>query len=748
MGIYTEAIQQLYIAYFSRPADVAGLEYWEHIVTQAKGNTAAVSAAFAASHEYQETYANMTPFQLVAKVYANLFGHSPDQAGLHFWANALANKQVTVDDMVAQVAKGAQGADLVAFNSKVGAATAFTASLDLVQEVLLYSGGRANNVLKNFIANVFDEATMRAASTPDALQKVIDQLINAGTEGQGFSLSAGRDVLVGTDGNDVFGAWAFDPVTGNAGSTFSTTDFVDGGAGNDVLNIEIKDGQNTSFGNTRGIETINIRASAATAVDASLFQGATLITQSGSAGAVTDLAEGATAGFAGSAIGGALSVRAAGASAGVALTGVSDTASLAISGPTLNTVTVSGLRVHAGDGAVAALTVNVTAGTDVQTVRVNTTQKTALTLSESASSSVRLHTLDATASTGAITFDATSTPGVSTIKTGSGDDLITAVKGSGSLGIYGGDGNDAIMVTGRLASGDVIDGGAGNNTLVLAVSGTAAANDPILNTVIKNFSNVKIIDTSAKGGLDASQLGSGFTTLSLGAGSVVTNVGSQTLLAHGNLTATATGYVAGESYAGNLNVTATEGGAITAMAESLALAVKANLSGVITSIGGDVRSASVQLTNGVASSGADTIASVGLVNSSLSMASLASLTLSGSGSASVVNVNGTALATIDASALGGRLSATNAATQGLTYTSTNTKSETIKLGTGIDHISIGASTYDSIDTIRGLNLVLNSAGTGLAAGSDRLEVTGVGSGVKVFTTSQSTLGLALIEAAA
>ncbi len=49
MGIYTEAIQKLYVAYFRRPADAAGLAYWESVVTAAKGSPTSGAAAFAAS---------------------------------------------------------------------------------------------------------------------------------------------------------------------------------------------------------------------------------------------------------------------------------------------------------------------------------------------------------------------------------------------------------------------------------------------------------------------------------------------------------------------------------------------------------------------------------------------------------------------------------------------------------------------------------------------------------------------------
>lgn len=748
--MYSEAIQKLYVAYFNRPADVGGLAYWEQVVAGANGSTAALSAEFARSDEYQAAYAGMNSYQLVAQVYLNLFGHSPDPKGIDFWAQALANKQMTMADMVTQIAGGAQGSDLVAFNSKVAAASVFTAALDTTQEALSYSGDLANRILKNFLATIADEATMKAATTPEALQKVIDSLTHGEWMPLTYMLTPGKDFQIGTLGNDVFTALAFDPVTGKTDSTMSPTDFIDGGAGQDVLNIEIKDGHNAAFGIVRNIETININADTATPVDASLFLGATLIRQRANAGAVTNLADGSTAAFSGSTIAGALSVAAAGATANVAFDGVGDAASLAISGTTLRNVSVSGSRVHAGGGTTTALAMNVSAGTNVQTLSVTTDQKTALTVAEGTGSSTHLVALDASASTGAISFDASATPAISTIKMGSGDDNITAAKiGAVALNVQGGDGNDTVIVTGRLAAGDVIDGGAGTNTLLLLVSGSSAATDPVLNTVIKNFSTVRIFDSSAKGGLDASQLGSAFTSLTLDAGSVIKNVGTQSLVARGDLTATAAGYIAGESYAGNLHITETSSGVITAQADQLTLGVTAATKNVSASVAGDVRAANVNLMNGVDATipTLDTIANLSLISSNVALPKLASLTLTGNGSASVINNPGSSLTMVDASGLGGKLVATGGATQGLTYTSTSGNAEIIKLGSGIDHIAIGMSTYDSMDTIVGFNATMNSAGTGLAAGSDRLEVSGM-TGVRMFTPKQSTLGMALVEAAA
>jgi hypothetical protein len=81
---YFTDIQKLYVGYFARPADPAGLQYWEAVVEGAKGSTAAVSAAFAQSAEYKQITAGMDVYHAVNALYLNLFGHDADLAGLNY----------------------------------------------------------------------------------------------------------------------------------------------------------------------------------------------------------------------------------------------------------------------------------------------------------------------------------------------------------------------------------------------------------------------------------------------------------------------------------------------------------------------------------------------------------------------------------------------------------------------------------------------------------------------------------------
>lgn len=397
--------------------------------------------------------------------------------------------------------------------------------------------------------------------------------------------------------------------------------------------------------------------------------------------------------------------------------------------------------------------------------------------------------------------------GLTTVDAGAGDDSITVTKVTGAaLSISGGAGDDVVKLTltsDPLATTDVIDGGAGNDTIALAGSTAARVADDfiVLTKVIKNFEALELTSTEGKVAdaaagtageiaLDASKL-TGYTKFTFDAtDSFIKSVAAgQTVVqadAAISLTATAAGYIAkgasgatATTYAGTLNVTDTvDASTLTARADTVNLTVAASATeaapaNVGATLTGDVKTAVVTLTNSVDTDADDgsvlhtNVASVSITTATSAgagsnalvgntavakLANLASLTLSGNGSATVVNVDGTKLVTVDAGALGGTYAVTadghtkGDATVGLDYTSTNTAAETIKLGTGVDVIKLNASSYAATDTVTGLNLVLQNATT-LTAGSDHLTVAGATTASKV-TTTQTDIDLALKDFAA
>lgn len=665
------------------------------------------------------------------------------------------------------------------------------------------------------------------------------------------SLTTGADTFVGGASADVFNALTV-KADGGAATTLSAFDSIDGGAGNDTLNIysDYKAGA-PATGNNHGlngatvknVETINIYNTndGFGAVNASQFVGATAINQVKVAGDVTELAAGTVAGFNAIAAG-ALNVTAAAAAAtaAVSLTNVDDATSLTVAGDALNAVTITGNVVDAAANGVDPVKLTVNAGKTVESVTINTAVASDLTVSNVGGSTKTVSSVDASAGTGSIAFnvDSVATPtgvgaaaAVATLKTGAGNDLVglsteltstvkaasvstgagddrlfvnvdatNAVAGSTvavdagegkdtinltiassanvTYNVAAGAGDDTVVISGTVKTTDKIDGGAGTDTVSLApVVATLVADDYIVfNKVLTNFETLKL--TNAVTNLDAGQLAANYTTIDLATGSVVDNVGTQTLVANGALNAEAAGYInVGEgtptataiTYAGTLNITDKLSGTVQAHADTVNLTVKGGSANLVAAnnavLTGEAKSASVTLSAGTDTKGTAATADDVLVASKVTITQgtaaeglkdLASLTLSGNGTA-VVNVGAVAaaaskLVNVDASGLNSVDIAGKAAI-GLQYTSFNSAAETIKLGAGIDTVTLNASTYGKVDIVSGLNLVASAADAKVIdAKSDVLKITGVnfaaGDGFKGFTTTQTDLQLALKDAAA
>lgn len=297
---YHADIQDLYVAYFNRPADYLGLQYWEGVVEAAAAaagtdqakidaavtkTLATISAGFAASAEYKAEYAGLSTEHVIGQVYQNLFGHSPDLPGLLYWVEEIRVGHVTLADAVVKIAAGAQGTDLVAFDSKVAAAVAFTDALDTGDEVLAYSGD-ALEAAKVWIESITDAASLAAALVPATFAATVSGVLDAGRPDPvvtTFTMTKGLDTITGTAGNDIINASL------NAGeSTLTALDTINGGAGTDVLNLDdlIVGGSAFPAGLTvSNVETANVRGAGAVSVTTSTWTGLTKLSVTQSAAA-------------------------------------------------------------------------------------------------------------------------------------------------------------------------------------------------------------------------------------------------------------------------------------------------------------------------------------------------------------------------------------------------------------------------------------------------------------------------------
>ncbi|ABE36753.1 hypothetical protein DR64_7573 [Paraburkholderia xenovorans LB400] len=153
-----DLIQELYIAYYGRPADAGGLTFWATTLEQNGGSLASVVNAFATSAESAALYgSNVTPEALITAIYQNLLHRAPDAAGLTFYTNALATGTFTAGNLALAILGGVQNADVLTVQAELTAANQFTAA------ATTYSGDTAAVIGRTFLSQVSTDGTTEAA---------------------------------------------------------------------------------------------------------------------------------------------------------------------------------------------------------------------------------------------------------------------------------------------------------------------------------------------------------------------------------------------------------------------------------------------------------------------------------------------------------------------------------------------------------------------------------------------------------
>ena len=177
---YATVVQELYVAYFGRPADPTGLQNFEAALAAANAPTtlaglsadyatnpaiAALVNAFGDSGESGRLYGTAISAsagaaqQFVTAVFEDLFNRAPLQGGLDFWSNALLTGSMTPGEAAMEIALGAGTADAATFANKIAAASAFTADLITGNLTPGYSGPVAAADGRAFLAGITSSTT-------------------------------------------------------------------------------------------------------------------------------------------------------------------------------------------------------------------------------------------------------------------------------------------------------------------------------------------------------------------------------------------------------------------------------------------------------------------------------------------------------------------------------------------------------------------------------------------------------------
>ena len=181
--------QIAYVAYYGRPADLGGRNFWNDVLTENDINYAPQAGdtltgaqqdiynrivdEFGNSAEAERIFGTMSNAERVDRVYQHTFDRDAEAEGSAFWTEQLDNGNVTLANFALEVALGAQGEDIVTLNNKIESADLFSSSLDTQEEIDAYSGSSGENFGRTWL-DEFGNTISSQEQVDLALNNLID----------------------------------------------------------------------------------------------------------------------------------------------------------------------------------------------------------------------------------------------------------------------------------------------------------------------------------------------------------------------------------------------------------------------------------------------------------------------------------------------------------------------------------------------------------------------------------------------
>jgi len=721
----TTYLQQAYLAYFGRPADVSGLSFY------ASRTEAQVVAAFSASPESQAFFGSLNTLAQINAIYQNLFNRAAEPAGLVYWAAEINTGRLSLAQASMGILAGAQNDDKLAVTNKLAAATAFTAALDTSAEMIGYQGSAVITSARTYLASVGSTAaSLTAATATAALSASVATVVAAGTStastGSTFTLTTDADELTGTAGDDTFRA----PVdTGDVVTTFSSDDVIDGGDGTDTLTVYLNTDDNDIIAAplVTDVEILEIRASDSATLDLS---GATL----------TGLEE--------------IAIVRARETLALTVDDLSDVSLRIESASTsLITITVNDANDSTLTLAITSSDVDLTIAEqdDIDTLDLSITDDSSLSLALATDDAVTtvditgegdfelvfagtaLTSIDASGLEGGLTFDGNAVAEDLTIVGGTGDDAVTG--GSGDNVFTGNSGDDTFVAS---TTGDIdFSGGADDDTLDLSALSSATGDFDDSSFVGGLGTDTIIINADALTTDALADAGAftGFEVLEIGANSLAgfdfSDFSSITELVIGTGAAGATGDI---DNADNKTITVLDAAAtLTITDDTSSDIVVVNIDSGSTSITAadittqDIEDITVNITAG-GTSNAITVASLAITGSDTAVINIADASTSGA----VITITGM---TIDSGDVILNLDADDA----IITAADMDGADSVTINFGADDVLITALTTDAADVVLDLAGDTNVITAATLSGVTTLVITTSGDSNEITTLTADSL---------
>lgn len=543
-----DEITSLYVGYFNRAPDPAGLNFWVAQRT-AGASLTGIANSFSLVPEAQNLYGFLSAplvgnaATFLSSVYLNLFNRvanaTTDAAGFTYWQNQLTAPGAVVGRIIVDIISGAQGNDALVVANKSAVGKAF--AQNILDNNATFSSALAANA---FVGVTADSAT---ATTAIATNLTAIQASPGGAGGQTFTLTTSTDTLTGTAANDTFIG---------SDTTLNAADSIVGGAGTDTLNYTNSAAAAAlPAASLSSVEVLNVRAvtNAVTGGDLSLYSGLTTFNsdRSNASITVTNLASGGQFGIKGD---GAVvntgatfsfgSVAGATAQTLNVSGGTLGTAAVVLTGTGVLSTTVNSTGAANVIGALTAaasstsLAINAATALTTGAVTAAGVVGTGLSISGAGAVTTNLNAVAATkltiSNTGAVSTGTLNNATVTVDASTSAGGVTTTLGTSTAMVFTGGSGNDLVTAGAVLSTGAAVDAGAGTGDRI-----TFTANGQLTAASGAKYTNFEVLQATAVTDINMDNI-AGIVALRTSGDATFTNVSATqaaaiTTVASGNL---------------------------------------------------------------------------------------------------------------------------------------------------------------------------------------------------------------------
>ncbi|MEE9397587.1 MAG: DUF4214 domain-containing protein [Methylococcales bacterium] len=207
---YIDQVQKMYIAYYGRPAEAEGLDFWAGQLALSQGDLSAIIDLFASSEEFQNRFGGLENDVLVKNIFNFVFNREADTDGLNYYVGNLDSGAMTLATVASRILSGARdtpsGAqDATMIANKVQVGNFFSVTTD--KKNAIYGENQIDSAL-NLLSAVTEESDSVQAAVASATGLIesfptYNKIL--GDESSNILIATEeKDVLTGGAGEDTF----------------------------------------------------------------------------------------------------------------------------------------------------------------------------------------------------------------------------------------------------------------------------------------------------------------------------------------------------------------------------------------------------------------------------------------------------------------------------------------------------------------------------------------------------------------